>query len=604
MTPRTALLLVAASCATPSASPDGAAGRPRPTADEAQAFVKKADETLRKLSVRSATAEWIKNTHITDDTERNAAAANEDLLAWVTSAIQQAARYDGLQLPADVRRQIHLLKLSAGLPAPDDARKRGELTALSAKLEGMYGKGKYCKAENDCKDLQALEKILKTSRNEPELREAWLGWHKISVEMRPLYRRLVELGNEGARELGFKDVGSIWRGGYDMPAEEIARETDRLWGQVKPLYDALHCHVRARLADKHGAEVVKPGEPIPAHLLGNMWAQSWDHVYPLVEPYPGAVNLDVEKGLRKGGYDAIKMAKLAESFFTSLGLDALPKTFWERSLFVKPRDREVVCHASAWDVTSDGDLRIKMCIQPTEEDLQTLHHELGHDYYFMYYHKLPILFQAGANDGFHEAIGDAIQHSINPAYLKQVGLLDGLPKDEKGLVNVQMKEALAKVAFLPFGKLIDQWRWRVFDGTTPPERYNAAWWELKRTLQGVKPPAERSEADFDPGAKYHIPASVPYLRYFIAHILQYQFHRALCRVAGHQGPLHQCSIYGNKAAGERLRAMLAMGASRPWQDALEAFSGERAMDASAVLEYFAPLKKWLDEQNTSRTCGW
>jgi peptidyl-dipeptidase A len=389
-----------------------------------------------------------------------------------------------------------------------------------------------------------------------------------------------------------------------MTPDQFAAETDRLWGQLKPLYEQLHCYVRGRLGKLYGKEKVPQTGPIPAHLLGNMWAQEWGNIYPLVEPYQGQGKLDVDAALKAKGYDPIKMVKLGESFFTSLGLDPLPATFWERSMFTKPADREVVCHASAWDVTYDDDLRIKMCIRTTEEDLITIHHELGHDYYFHAYYKLPVLYQSGANDGFHEAIGDALALSVTPSYLKKIGLLQSVPSNPKELINVQMKDALDKIAFLPFGLMVDRWRWQVFSGKATPQDYNAAWWKLRQQYQGVSAPVERSEADFDPGAKYHVPANVPYTRYFLARILQFQFHRAMCKAAGFTGPLHECSIYGNKEAGKRLEAMLAMGASKPWPDALEAMTGERQMDASALIEYFAPLSKWLAEQNKGQQCGW
>jgi peptidyl-dipeptidase A len=414
----------------------------------------------------------------------------------------------------------------------------------------------------------------------------------------------VALSNEGARDIGFADTGVLWRSSYDMTVEAFEKEAARLWDEVRPLYDDLHCYVRTQLGRKYGRERVPPGAPIPAHLLGNMWAQEWANIYPLVEPYPGQASLDVSKALVEGKYGPVQMVKVGERFFTSLGLDPLPKTFWERSMLTKPRDREVVCHASAWDVTMSDDLRIKMCIKPTEEDLVTIHHELGHDYYFHAYYKLPALYQQGANDGFHEAIGDALTLSITPAYLKQLGFIAEVPKDDKGLINVQMKDALEKVAFLPFGKLIDEWRWGVFSGRIPPARYNSAWWDLVRKYQGVAPPVPRTEEDFDPGSKYHIPANVPYTRYFLARLLQFQFHRAMCRLAGHQGPLHTCSIYGNKEVGRRLQAMLALGASKPWPDALEALTGEREIQAGALLDYFAPLRAWLKDKNKGEKCGW
>jgi peptidyl-dipeptidase A len=590
-----------------------ASAAPKPSPEEARAFAARVNEELKRLWVRKSTAEWIKATYITDDTERAAAWASEAEMAYLSSAIRESVRFDGLKVDPDTQRTLHLLRIASTLPAPSDAALRAELAATAAKLEGIYGKGKWCgpggQSSNDakgkkCRDLQDLSEVMAKSRKYDELLDAWAGWHTISREMRPLYQRLVALGNQGAKEIRFADLGELWRAGYDMTPAAFEQETERLWAQVKPLYDALHCHVRARLAKVYGADKVPGDKPIPAHLLGNMWAQEWGNLYPIIEPYQGAVSLDVEAGLKRKKYDPIKMVKLGEAFFTSLGLDPLPASFFERSMFVKPRDREVVCHASAWDVTLSDDLRIKMCIKVNEEDLVTIHHELGHNYYYHYYYQLPVLFQQGANDGFHEAIGDALTLSITPGYLKELGLIGALPKDDKGLINVQMKDALDKIAFLPFGKLIDQWRWHVFSGKVPPDRYNAAWWELRRKYQGIEAPVARSEADFDPGAKYHIPANVPYTRYFLARIYQFQFHRGLCKAAGHQGPLHTCSIYGNKAAGEKLKAMLKLGASRPWPEAMEVITGQREADASALIEYFEPLKKWLDEQNKGRKCGW
>ncbi len=586
-----------------------------PTPDDAKAFAAKLNDDLKRLWVRQSTAEWIKNTYITDDTERNAAALNEDVMAYVSQAIKESLKYKDVAADADTRRQLHLLRVSQALPAPSDAKKRGRLAELAAKLDGLYGKGKWCgkgyvpgkDAEADrkaCRDLMQLSDVLAKGGSYDAQLEAWAGWHETSKPMRGDYEELVSLANEGAREIGFADLGELWRSGYDMPPADFEKETDRLWGQVKPLYDDLHCYVRARLAEKYGQDKVPAQGPIPAHLLGNMWAQEWGNVYPLVEPYKGQPSLDVSKKLKDKKYDEKKLVKLGERFFTSLGLSPLPETFWERSQFTKPRDREVVCHASAWDVTFSNDLRIKMCIKVDEEDLVTVHHELGHNYYYTYYWQKPVLFQQGANDGFHEAIGDALTLSITPEYLLKLGLLDTLPKDEKGLVNVQMKDALEKVAFLPFGRMIDQWRWDVFSGKVKPADYNKHWWALRRKYQGIAPAAERGEDFFDPGAKYHIPANVPYMRYFLARVLQFQFHRALCKAAGYQGPLHGCSVYDNKAAGAKLKAMLELGAAKPWPDALEALTGERQMDASAMLEYFAPLQSWLRQQTKGQQCGW
>jgi peptidyl-dipeptidase A len=594
-------LVACAPAATKQApSPSSSAQVQQASPADAKQFVGKVNDDLKRLNIESSTAEWIKSTYITDDTERIAAGANERVLAYSSEAAKTATKFKDMSLDADTARMLYLLRIAS--PVIDDPAKRLEVTSLAARLEGYYGAAKDAKG----RDLEELSKIVDRSHNYDELLDAWRSWHDTARPQRQRYERFVQLENEGARGAGFVNMGDMWRAGYDMPPEQFEKETDRLWQQVKPLYDDLHCYVRAQLQKTYGKDKVPDGKPIPAHLLGNMWAQEWNNVYPLVEPYKGVANLDVDGALATQKWDATRVVKTGEAFFTSMGLDALPKTFWERSMIVKPRDRDVVCHASAWDVTFSDDLRIKMCIRnpPTEEDLTTVHHELGHDYYFHAYYKLPFLYQGGANDGFHEAIGDALVLSMTPGYLKTLGLVPSIRSDEKSVINFQMKNALAKVAFLPFGKLIDQWRWDVFSGKTAPADYNKAWWALRTKYQGVAAPLARTEQDFDPGAKYHIPANVAYTRYFLARILQFQFHRALCRATGFSGPLHECSIHGSKAAGERLWAMLSLGASRPWQDALEALTGQREMDATALLDYFAPLRKWLADQNRGRKCGW
>jgi peptidyl-dipeptidase A len=583
-----------------------------PSEEEVRAFVAKVDTDLKRLWIASSRASWVAQNFITDDTEAISAGAEEASMEFMSRTIKAATRFDGMKLPPELSRQLWLLKIGSQLPAPADAKERAELAEISVQMTGDYGKGKYCperlkndpKAKKKCLSLGDLSNIMEKSRKYDDLLDAWRGWHAIAPPIKPKYVRYVELGNKGAREIGFKDMGELWRSGYDMTPAEFEADTDRLWAQVKPLYDDLHCYVRGRLRKAYGKDKIGEKAPIPAHLLGNMWAQEWQNIYDLVEPYKGEAPLDVTKKLKQKKLDEKGMVKIGESFFVSLGLDPLPASFWERSLLKKPADRDVVCHASAWDVTFNDDLRIKMCIEPKEDDLITIHHELGHDYYFHYYYKLPILFQQGANDGFHEGIGDTLALSVTPAYLKSIGLLDKVPNNEKGELNFLLKNALDKVAFLPFGKIIDQWRWDVFSGKTPPSEYNKAWWDLRRKYQGIAPPVERTEADFDPGAKFHVPGNTPYVRYFLARIYQFQFHRALCKAAGYSGPLHKCSIHGSKAAGDKLRAMLAMGASRPWPEAMEAIAGQREADASAMLEYFAPLHKWLKEQNKGETCGW
>jgi len=566
--------------------------------NDADKFLADAEKRLMDLSIKAGRADWVKSTFVTDDTETMAAEANENLIAATTELAEQARRFDNANLSPEAKRKLKLLKLSLTLPAPKDPALRSELTKIAAGMEGDYGKGKYC-PEGDkgkCLELPDLEQIMGSSRDPEELKKAWLGWHQIAVPIRKDYVRFVELSNKGAQEMGFKDTGAMWRSKYDMEPDEFAAEMERLWQQVKPLYDSLYTYTRHKLSQKYGKDVVSEDKPIPAHLLGNMWAQTWGNVYPLLAPANADRGYDLTQILKAKNTDAKQMVRYGEGFFTSLGFDPLPPTFWDRSLFLKPADREVVCHASAWDIDFEKDVRLKMCVQINEEDFSTVHHELGHNYYQMAYSTKPFLFRDSANDAFHEAIGDTIALSVTPPYLKQLGFIDKVP-DQSADIGFLLNRALDKVAFLPFGYLVDQWRWKVFSGEVKPDGYNKAWWDLREKYQGIAPPVPRTEQDFDAGAKYHVPANTPYARYFLAAILQFQFHRALCREAGFSGPLYQCSIYGNKNAGEKLKAMLAMGLSQPWPEALKAMTGEDKMDATAIIDYFAPLKTWLDEQN-------
>jgi peptidyl-dipeptidase A len=589
----------------PKASEPQAQKTAQPDAAQAIAFIEAAETELAALSLEANRAEWIYSNFITEDTASLAAAVGERVTAASVRFATEAAKFANVELDPVNARKLNILRSALVLPAPLDPVKNAELAKLSADLNGLYGKGKYCFADGKCMTQPELSTLMAESDDPALLLEAWKGWRDIAKPMRPLFQREVELANEGARDLGFADLSQLWRSQYDMKPEEFSAELDRLWGQVKPLYESLHCYVRGELNKKYGDEVVSANGPIPAHLLGNMWAQQWGNVYDTVAPANGDPGYDVTKLLAKNDYDERKMVKQAEGFFTSLGFDPLPETFWTRSLFTQPKDRDVVCHASAWDLDNLDDIRIKMCIQKSAEDFTVIHHELGHNFYQRAYKEQPFLFKTSANDGFHEAIGDTIALSITPNYLKQIGLLDEVPDASKD-IGLLMKQALDKVAFLPFGLMIDQWRWKVFSGEISPEQYNQAWWELREKYQGVKAPVERTEADFDPGAKYHVPGNVPYTRYFLAHILQFQFHKALCDVAGDTGPVHRCSIYGNKEAGTKLNQMLEMGLSQPWPEALAKVTGTKEMDAKAILDYFAPLKHFLDEQNSlsNRQCGW
>ena len=609
-----------------------------PTADkDADAFVVRVNKEIKATYPDLTAAQWLSSTYINDDSQRVAAKANERFLGQLNAWIKAAKQFEGQKMSPESARAILLLKLSTSMPPPSDPEKLAELTRIASKMEGDYGAGKSCTGTGDgkvCRDLGELSEVLAKNRDYQAQLDAWQGWHTISQPMRKDYVRFVELVNEGAKEMGFADAGEMWRSGYDMTPAEIAAETDRLWGQVKPLYEDLHCYTRTKLQTRYGpGKGAVSGGMLPAHLMGNMWQQDWGNLWDVLEPYQGAGSLDINDALQgweqsnlsatraKIAGDATpeklvaaereaqlltakKMTQRAEDYYVSLGMPKLPESYWQKTQFIQPRDRDVVCHASAWDMTMDGDVRTKMCIKPNEEEFTTIYHELGHIYYYLAYNNQPPLFQTGAHDGFHEAIGDTIVLGMTPKYLQSIGLVDAQQQSNEALINAQMRMALAKVSFLPFGLMIDRWRWGVFDGSIKPDAYNKAWWELKAKYQGVAPLTARGEEFFDPGAKYHVPGNTPYTRYFLSHILQFQFYKSLCDAAGHKGPLYECSFYGNKEAGQKYWAMLGKGSSQPWQKTMKELTGGEKMDASAVLEYFAPLQTWLKQQNEGQSCGW
>jgi peptidyl-dipeptidase A len=577
----------------------------KPTVADALAFIDSAEKELNALSIDASRAGWVEETYITDDTVALVAQANDRQIARQTELIEEARKFDGLALPAEAARKLLLLKLSIPLAAPADPALRAETTQKAAELDAAYGRGRYCPdadAEH-CLGIDDLEIKMARSRDPNELAALWAGWQAIGVPMRGNYARLAELSNQGARELGFADTGALWRSQYDMTPEEFQAEIERLWTQVEPLYHELHTYVRRKLIEKYGDAARRPDGMIPGHLLGNMWAQEWGDIYDVVAPPSGPMPYDLGAILKARNTDPQQLVRYGEGFYKSQGFDALPDTFWKRSMLAHPRDRDVVCHASAWDIDNLRDVRIKACFQPTADDFVTVHHELGHNYYQMAYRDQPFFFRNGANDGFHEAIGDAIALNVTPDYLKKLGLIDQVPPASAD-IPLLLHTALDKIAFLPFGLLIDKWRWQVYSGQVTPEHYNSAWWALREKYQGVAPPVARSEADFDPGAKYHIPGNVPYMRYFLARVYQFQFYRAMCQAAGYKGPLNRCSVYGSKEAGARLNAMLSMGCSKPWPEELKAMTGTDKADASAIVEYFQPLIDWLKEQNKGEKEGW
>lgn len=633
MTVQRALLALAICTSLASAA---TAKEPTESADQ---FVARVNKTQHDMTPEMTSASWLASTYINADSQRIEAAANERMLTLYNQFVDQAKRYTGTDYSPATARSLLLIKIGTSLPAPKDPVKLSELTQITSRMGATYGAGKYCTDAKDpetCKDIGQVSEVLANtgkSTYDQQL-DAWQGWHTISVPIRKDYERFVTLTNEGAKEMGFANTGEVWRAGYDMTPAQFQAETDRLWGQVKPLYDDLQCYTKNKLVEKYGDKGQVNGM-IPAHLTGNLWQQDWGNLWPILEPYKGAGGLDINAALvkqrddilaklvadaggkgklsaaqqveleRKADHEmAVRMTKLAEGFYTGLGMPALPASFYSDSQLVQPRDRDVVCHASAWPMNLDGEVRIKMCIKPSEEELTTIYHELGHIYYYLAYKDKPALFQGGAHDGFHEAIGDTIVLSMTPEYLNSIGLVDKPTVSTEATINSQMRMALAKVSFLPFGLMIDRWRWGVFDGSIQPGQYNKAWWDLKAKYQGVAPVSPRGEEFFDPGAKYHVPGNTPYTRYFLSHVLQFQFYKSLCDASGYKGPLNQCNFANNPEAGKRYWAMLQKGSSQNWQQTMKELTGGEQMDASAVLEYFAPLKGWLEEQNKGKACGW
>ena len=571
-------------------------------------FLSKVEEENKKDGPIISSASWISSNFITFDSQKVIADYGTRYTLNSLEKARKASSFDNIKTSPENNRMLKILKSSFVMPPPLDESLARELSEITTSLEAMYGSGEYCYEDGHCFDLEAFEAIIDNSRNPKQLLSAWRGWHEIGKPMKPMYLRMVEIGNKGSEDLGYDGLSDLWFSKYDMPADEFLNETDRVWDEVKPLYDALHCHVRAKLNDHYGDEVIPKSGPLPVHMLGNMWGQSWSNIYDLVYTEEANSNsIDVTKIIEDKNLSEIEMVEYAEDFFLSIGFEPLPETFWERSLFVKPSDRSVVCHASAWNLDSvENDLRIKMCIEKNEEDFITIHHELGHIFYYQAYNHLPTLFQGGANDGFHEAFGDLLTLSITPDYLNQIGFIT---KDEARLakedpIGLLMKQALEGVVVVPWALMLDKWRSAVFNGEIEANNLNSSWWQLREQYQGISTYENRNEEYFDPGAKYHIPGNTPYTRYYLARIMQYQFHEALCNSIGFEGYLHDCSIYGSMEAGEKIISTMAMGESLPWQEAFENLTGSRKLSGKSILNYYAPLKDWLDEQNKDRLCGW
>ena len=594
------IILIVTSCAPGSEKSN--------TSEDLDKFLLEVEQEYKEEGPIINSDSWINSNFITYDSQKVIADYGTRYTLKSLETSRRASDFNNVDTTSDKKRMLNILKSSFVMPPPFDNNLAKELSKITTSLEAMYGNGEYCYEDGSCFDLEAFEAIIDKSRNPEELLSAWKGWHEIGKPMKPMYMRMVEIGNQGSKDLGYKGLSDLWFSKYDMPAEDFLSETDRVWEEVKPLYDALHCHARAKLNDYYGDDIVSNSGPLPVHLLGNMWGQTWSNIYDIIYTEGSKSNsVNVTRIIEEKSLNEIEMVEYAEDFFLSIGFEPLPDTFWERSLFVKPSDRSVVCHASAWNLDpANNDLRIKMCIQKNEEDFITIHHELGHIFYYQAYNHLPYLFQGGANDGFHEAFGDLLTLSITPDYLMNI---DFISEDEATIakedpIGLLMKQALEGVVVIPWALMLDKWRSGVFNGEIDESNLNSSWWDLREQYQGISTSGERSEEYFDPGAKYHIPGNTPYTRYYLARIMQYQFHEALCKEMGFDGPLHECSIYGSKTAGEKIISTMALGESQPWQDTFENLTGSRQLSGKSILNYYAPLKDWLDDQNKQRTCGW
>ncbi|XP_047100514.1 angiotensin-converting enzyme-like isoform X1 [Schistocerca piceifrons] len=583
---------------------------------EARQYLELLDKEYGRRANVETLAEWGYASNITDETLQYKLNVSAEHAKFQKQQWLETIKYPWhTYKDPDIRRQFQ--KYSVLGTAALSEEKFDKLEKLVSEMESIYSTAKVCDYNDATKCDLSLEpeltERLAESRDPKELSHIWVEWRHASGEkVRSQFEHYVALSNEAAVLNNFTDASAYWLKDYE--AEDFQDQVKALWDQVKPLYQQLHAYVRRRLNEKYGDDVVNRRGPIPAHLLGNMWAQTWNNIFDISVPFPGKQNIDVTEEMVKQGYTPLRMFKLSEEFFVSLNLSAMPETFWKNSILEKPEGRELICHASAWDFYDSKDFRIKQCTAVNMEDLFTAHHEMGHIQYFLQYKDQPFIYKEGANPGFHEAVGDVMALSVStPKHLRKVGLLDGASTDDpEATINYLYLQGLQKIVFLPFAYVVDLWRWAVFQGEITSDAYNCNWWKLRGQYQGIEPPVDRTEEDFDPGSKYHVIASVPYIRYFVSFIIQFQFHRALCIEAGEYDPqdeskpLHECDIYQSTKAGNLLSKMLQMGSSKPWPDAMEVVTGQRLMDASGLLEYFRPLHKWLEQENakTSEYIGW
>ena len=572
---------------------------------EALAFLTRAEQEIAQADEANQRARWVNQTYLTEDTTWLSARANESFTALQMRLSREAAAFKGPKLAPTTLRRLSLLTLAIRSPSPPDAGEGREWADVQAGLVSDYNRHYVADGERRLGSYGEVRRAMETTDDPAALQQLWVKWHAVGQGLEPAYQRFVELSRVGAKSLGFADVGEIWRAAYDMPPDAMAGDVERLWADIKPLYVQLHCYTRAKLAAAYGTGVQPSDGPIRIELTRNPMGMYWVGAYDRIATDFPAPSYDLDTILESRRPTGRAMAEYADRFWTSMGLPAMPASFWAQSMFDKPRDREVVCPGSVSIVHGPDDVRLKMCAGANAVDFTTVHHEVGHAVYALAYRDQPYLFRASANDAFHEAVADLGALSITPSYLQRIGLIDSsqAPGSDQDL-GLLMRMALQRVTFMPFSVIVDKWRWKVFSGQIPPERYDGAWWDLVARYQGLSPMETRREGSFDIASLPHVTSNVSYIRYFYAYLLEFQLFKAACDSAGWKGPLHRCTLYGDQLAGSHLKTMLAMGASRPWQDALAVGAGTAQVSADGMLAYFRPLREFLERENAGRQCGW
>ncbi|XP_007090142.2 angiotensin-converting enzyme 2 isoform X1 [Panthera tigris] len=586
------------------------------TEELAKTFLEKFNHEAEELSYQSSLASWNYNTNITDENVQKMNEAGAKWSAFYEEQSKLAETYPLAEIHnTTVKRQLQALQQSGSSVLSADKSQR--LNTILNAMSTIYSTGKACNPNNpqECLLLEpGLDDIMENSKDYNERLWAWEGWRaEVGKQLRPLYEEYVALKNEMARANNYEDYGDYWRGdyeeewtdGYNYSRSQLIKDVEHTFTQIKPLYQHLHAYVRAKLMDSYPSRI-SPTGCLPAHLLGDMWGRFWTNLYPLTVPFGQKPNIDVTDAMVNQSWDARRIFKEAEKFFVSVGLPNMTQGFWENSMLTEPgNSQKVVCHPTAWDL-GKGDFRIKMCTKVTMDDFLTAHHEMGHIQYDMAYAVQPFLLRNGANEGFHEAVGEIMSLSAaTPNHLKTIGLLPpGFSEDSETEINFLLKQALTIVGTLPFTYMLEKWRWMVFKGEIPKEQWMQKWWEMKREIVGVVEPVPHDETYCDPASLFHVANDYSFIRYYTRTIYQFQFQEALCRIAKHEGPLHKCDISNSSEAGKKLLQMLTLGKSKPWTLALEHVVGEKNMNVTPLLKYFEPLFTWLKEQNRNSFVGW